>query len=163
LVNGLNNGARLGDVSPSPLAGEGRGGGESSPTAKASPPQPNLPPPGGREQNGTAPADRGIAGVLQLSPLVWADSWADLQRQRFESRERFVEGLMLKRLNSIYRVGRVRGDWWKWKVAPYTIDAVLIYAQPGHGKRASLFTDYTFGVWDDGDLVPVTKAYSGLT
>jgi DNA ligase 1 len=90
-------------------------------------------------------------------------SWADLERQRFESRERFVEGLMLKRLHSIYRVGRVRGDWWKWKVAPYTIDAVLIYAQPGHGKRASLFTDYTFGVWDDGNLVPVAKAYSGLT
>jgi ATP-dependent DNA ligase len=116
-----------------------------------------------REQLTTLANSLHTEGVLQLSPLVWAESWADLERQRFESRERFVEGLMLKRLDSIYRVGRVRGDWWKWKVAPYTIDAVLIYAQPGHGKRASLFTDYTFGVWDDGDLVPVAKAYSGLT
>jgi ATP-dependent DNA ligase len=116
-----------------------------------------------REQLTTLANSLKTDGVLQLSPLVWAESWADLERQRFESRERFVEGLMLKRLDSTYRVGRVRGGWWKWKVAPYTIDAVLIYAQPGHGKRASLFTDYTFGVWDDGNLVPVAKAYSGLT
>jgi DNA ligase-1 len=59
-------------------------------------------------------------------------------------------------------VGRRRGDWWKWKIDPYTVDAVLIYAQPGNGKRASLFTDYTFGVWDAGVLVPFAKAYSGL-
>ena len=70
---------------------------------------------------------------------------------------------MLKRSDSPYRVGRQRGDWWKWKVQPYTVDAVLIYAQRGHGKRASLYTDYTFGVWDAGQLVPVAKAYSGLT
>ena len=70
---------------------------------------------------------------------------------------------MLKRRGSIYRVGRVRGDWWKWKVNPLSIDAVLIAAQRGSGKRASLYTDYTFGVWDDGRLVPVAKAYSGLT
>ena len=69
---------------------------------------------------------------------------------------------MLKRLSSAYTVGRQRGDWWKWKIDPYTIDAVLIYAQPGSGKRASLLSDYTFGVWNAGELVPVAKAYSGL-
>ena len=70
---------------------------------------------------------------------------------------------MLKRLGSPYRVGRVRGDWWKWKVAPYIIDAVLINARRGSGKRASLYSDYTFGVWDGDELVPFAKAYSGLT
>jgi len=70
---------------------------------------------------------------------------------------------MLKRLGSPYGVGRPRGDWWKWKIEPYTLDAVLIYAQRGHGKRASLYTDYTFGLWRDGELVPFAKAYSGLT
>ncbi len=70
---------------------------------------------------------------------------------------------MLKRLGSPYRVGRRRGDWWKWKIDPYSVDAVLIYAQPGNGRRASLFTDYTFGVWDEGKLVPFAKAYSGLS
>jgi DNA ligase-1 len=70
---------------------------------------------------------------------------------------------MIKRRSSPYRVGRVRGDWWKWKVEPYTVDAVLIYAQRGSGKRASLYTDYTFGVWDGDTLVPFAKAYSGLT
>jgi DNA ligase-1 len=69
---------------------------------------------------------------------------------------------MLKRRGSPYRVGRKRGDWWKWKVDPYTLDAVLIYAQPGHGRRSGLLTDYTFGVWDGDHLVPVAKAYSGL-
>jgi DNA ligase-1 len=68
-----------------------------------------------------------------------------------------------RRRDSPYRVGRPKGDWWKWKIDPYTVDAVLIYAQRGHGRRASLFTDYTFGVWDRGELVPVAKAYSGLT
>jgi DNA ligase-1 len=70
---------------------------------------------------------------------------------------------MLKRRNSPYRVGRVRGDWWKWKIGPLTVDAVLVYAQPGTGKRATLFTDYTFAVWDEGELVAFAKAYSGLT
>ena len=70
---------------------------------------------------------------------------------------------MLKRLSSPYQTGRRRGDWWKWKVDPYTIDAVLIYAQAGHGRRSTLYTDYTFAVWDDDKLVPVAKAYSGLT
>jgi ATP-dependent DNA ligase len=70
---------------------------------------------------------------------------------------------MLKRLDSPYGVGRKRGDWWKWKIEPHTMDAVLIYAQPGSGKRASLLTDYTFGVWHEGRLVPIAKAYSGLS
>ncbi len=70
---------------------------------------------------------------------------------------------MLKRRGSPYRVGRTRGDWWKWKVNPYSIDAVLTAAQRGSGKRASLYTDYTFSVWDDGRLVPFAKAYSGLS
>ena len=103
------------------------------------------------------------SGVLRLSPSVTAASWEDLAGQRRGSRDRGVEGLMLKRASSAYAVGRKRGDWWKWKIEPYTIDAVLIYAQPGSGKRASLLTDYTFGVWHEGELVPIAKAYSGLS
>jgi DNA ligase-1 len=103
------------------------------------------------------------AKSLVLSPLVHATSWDDLAGQRAGSRDRNVEGLMLKRKDSPYRVGRVTGDWWKWKIGPLTLDAVLIYAQGGSGKRAGLFTDYTFGVWHEGKLVPVAKAYSGLT
>ncbi len=82
-----------------------------------------------------------------------------------ESRDRAVEGVMLKRRDSIYHAGRPTGPWWKLKVQPYTMDAVLISAQPGTGKRAGLLTDYTFGVWDDTktNLVPIAKAYSGLT
>jgi DNA ligase-1 len=101
--------------------------------------------------------------VLRASPLVEAPTWDELAAQRERSRERGVEGLMLKRRASIYGVGRKRGDWWKWKINPFTIDAVLIYAQPGSGRRASLLTDYTFGVWDGGELIPVAKAYSGLS
>lgn len=101
--------------------------------------------------------------LLMLSPTVEGDSWEALAKIRTESRERSVEGLMLKRLSSPYRVGRQRGDWWKWKIEPYTVDAVLIYAQRGHGKRATLYTDYTFAVWDGSELVPFAKAYSGLT
>jgi DNA ligase-1 len=100
---------------------------------------------------------------LKLSPIVVADSWESLAILRGESRARNVEGLMLKRRGSPYHTGRVRGDWWKWKIEPYTIDAVLILAQRGNGKRASLYTDYTFGLWNEGKLVPVAKAYSGLT
>ena len=103
------------------------------------------------------------AGVLRPSPVVVGSSWEGLAEVRSESRARGVEGLMLKRAASTYGVGRKRGDWWKWKIDPYTMDAVLIYAQPGSGKRASLLTDYTFGVWDQGELVPVAKAYSGLS
>ena len=98
-----------------------------------------------------------------LSPAVQAASWDQLSELRNESRDRNVEGFMLKRSSSPYRVGRQRGDWWTWKIDPYTIDAVLIYAQRGSGKRAAVYTDYTFGVWQDGKLVPVAKAYSGLT
>ena len=103
------------------------------------------------------------SGVLRPSPGVVGSSWDALAEVRSESRVRGVEGLMLKRASSAYGVGRKRGDWWKWKIEPYTIDAVLIYAQPGSGKRARLLTDYTFGVWDNGELVPVAKAYSGLS
>ena len=98
-----------------------------------------------------------------LSPVVEAASWEELTLLRRESRERKVEGFMLKRRDSPYRVGRRKGDWWKWKIDPYSVDAVLIYAQPGSGRRASLFTDYTFGIWDSGKLVPFAKAYSGLS
>jgi DNA ligase-1 len=101
--------------------------------------------------------------VLRLSPVDEAPTWTALAARREESRARGVEGLMLKRRDSVYGTGRRRGDWWKWKIEPFTIDAVLLYAQPGSGKRASLLTDYTFGVWHEGALVPVAKAYSGLT
>ena len=101
--------------------------------------------------------------AMVVSPVVTAANWAELRALREQSRERQVEGFMLKRKGSPYRVGRRRGDWWKWKIDPYSVDAVLIYAQPGNGRRASLFTDYTFGVWDNGELVPFAKAYSGLS
>jgi len=101
--------------------------------------------------------------AIRASPLVPGAGWDDLARVREEARDRNVEGLMLKRLASPYRTGRRRGDWWKWKIAPYTIDAVLVYAHPGHGRRATLFTDYTFAVWDGGELLPFAKAYSGLS
>jgi DNA ligase 1 len=100
---------------------------------------------------------------LRLSPLVDAPSWTELTNAWTASRDRLAEGLMLKQRDSAYGVGRRRGDWWKWKVLPHTIDAVLIAAQRGSGKRASLYTDYTFGVWDNGSLVTIAKAYSGLT
>ena len=103
------------------------------------------------------------ARVIRLSPTLSVSSYEQLSRRRAESREHGVEGVMIKRLASSYGVGRKRGDWWKWKIDPFTIDAVLIYAQPGSGKRASLLTDYTFGLWEGGELVPVAKAYSGLT
>ena len=100
---------------------------------------------------------------FQASSQVRAPSWETLAVARAQSREQGTEGLMLKRRDSAYGVGRQRGVWWKWKIEPYTLDAVLIYAQKGHGKRASLYTDYTFGLWKDGELVPFAKAYSGLT
>jgi DNA ligase-1 len=101
--------------------------------------------------------------ALVLSPIVTEPTWESLAAARQGSRERKVEGFMLKRLGSPYRVGRKRGDWWKWKIDPYSVDCVLIYAQPGNGRRAALFTDYTFGIWDNGKLVPFAKAYSGLS
>jgi DNA ligase 1 len=115
-------------------------------------------------QYGAAPS------VLDLSPLIEAPDWTTLSVLREESRGRGVEGLMLKARDAQYGVGRTKavGVWWKWKVDPYAVDAVLVYAQRGHGRRASLYTDYTFAVWDraaDGArvLVPFAKAYSGLT
>ncbi len=99
---------------------------------------------------------------LLHSPCVGGSSWESLATERSTSRERGVEGIMLKRRSAPYGVGRVRGDWWKWKIEPLEIDAVLLYAQAGHGRRAGLHSDYTLGVWHDGRLVPVAKAYSGL-
>jgi DNA ligase-1 len=109
------------------------------------------------DRSGEAAAPR-----LFTSPLVDGDSWAALAARRQESRARGVEGLMLKRRSSPYRTGRVRGDWWKWKIEPLEIDAVLLYAQAGHGRRAGLHSDYTLGVWDGERLVTIAKAYSGL-
>ncbi|OSO71768.1 ATP-dependent DNA ligase [Stutzerimonas stutzeri] len=108
---------------------------------------------------------------LMLSPLVSGADWQDLARLREASRALGVEGMMIKARAAQYGVGRTKdvGVWWKWKIDPYSVDAVLIYAQRGHGRRASLCTDYTFAVWDGepGDperkLVPFAKAYSGLT
>jgi DNA ligase 1 len=105
----------------------------------------------------TAPAAFGV------SPIVDASDWEALATLRNESRGRRVEGLMLKALDSPYGTGRQRGSWWKWKIDPHSFDGVMIYAQPGHGRRSNLYTDYTFGVWHDGELVPVAKAYSGLS
>lgn len=105
---------------------------------------------------------------LRISERVVEPSWEALREARAGSRERGVEGLMLKRLISPYLAGRRRGAWWKWKIEAMTIDCVLVYAQAGHGRRANLYTDYTLSVWSgpnagEGDLVPVAKAYSGLT
>jgi DNA ligase-1 len=100
---------------------------------------------------------------FEVSSQVRAPTWETLAQARAQSRELGTEGLMLKRLDSAYGVGRPRGVWWKWKIEPYTLDAVLIYAQKGSGKRASLYTDYTFGIWKGDELVPFAKAYSGLT
>jgi DNA ligase 1 len=100
---------------------------------------------------------------LRLSPRVAAEDWAGLAAARAQSREIGAEGLMLKRLGAPYLAGRKKGDWWKWKVDPLSIDAVMIYAQAGSGRRATLYTDFTFAVWNGNELVPFTKAYSGLT
>ncbi|MFC4276534.1 ATP-dependent DNA ligase [Achromobacter aloeverae] len=133
----------------------------------------------GRERAGHEHGARGNDGdsastpssSLILSPLLHGDDWAALEAQRAKSRALGVEGMMLKAASAAYGVGRTRetGIWWKWKIDPYSIDAVLIYAQRGHGRRASLYTDYTFAVWDgppgaaDRQLVPFAKAYSGLS
>jgi len=101
--------------------------------------------------------------ALVLSPLVQFGSWEELAALRAESRGRGAEGFMIKKKDSPYGVGRRRGDWWKWKIDPLTIDAVMIYAQKGAGRRSNLYTDYTFAVRDGDKLVPFTKAYSGLT
>lgn len=101
--------------------------------------------------------------------LCWSEEvtfvdWQELTKQRDRSREYHCEGLMLKHRHAPYGVGRKKGDWWKWKVDPMTVDAVMIYAQRGHGRRANLYTDFTFAIWnDDQELVPFAKAYTGLT
>ncbi|AVR47324.1 ATP-dependent DNA ligase [Christiangramia fulva] len=102
---------------------------------------------------------------LHLSEYITFESWKEAAEERERAREVMSEGLMLKRLDSPYLVGRKKGDWWKWKVDPLTIDAVLTYAMRGHGRRSNLFTDYTFGLWDEEkqELVTFAKAYSGLT
>ena len=108
------------------------------------------------------PGDTATLFPLRISPLLHAASWEDLAALQKGSRARGVEGLMLKRRSSPAGVGRQRGNMWKWKIDPLVIDAVLISAQSGHGRRANLYTDYTFGVWQGNELVPVAKAYSGL-
>ena len=148
-----------------------------------------------RERRAALEATAAAAG-LTVSPRVTGSTWQELAGLRAESRARAVEGLMLKHLDATYRVGRTKdaggANWWKWKIDPYTVDCVLVYAQAGHGRRASLYTDYTFAVWDRAPrdaaevqsyveatasggtpaaaqarglpvLVPFAKAYSGLT
>jgi DNA ligase 1 len=100
--------------------------------------------------------------ALEVSAARQASDWLEAARWREDARAAGVEGLMLKRVDSRYQAGRRRGDWWKWKLDPLSIDAVLIYAQAGHGRRATLYTDYTFALWDGDKLVAVAKAYSGL-
>ena len=116
-----------------------------------------------RESMQTIAAEVPDTAPLRLSASVPFKTWDDLSAARDQSRDLNAEGLMLKRRDSPYLSGRKRGDWWKWKIDPLTIDAVMIYAQAGHGRRANLFTDYTFAVRNGNDLVPFTKAYSGLT
>lgn len=100
---------------------------------------------------------------INISEIITAESWEDLAEVRENSRDNNSEGLMLKEINSHYHAGRKKGDWWKWKVSPLTIDAVLIYAQKGSGRRSSYYTDYTFAVKNEDKLVTIAKAYSGLT
>ncbi|MEM9346290.1 MAG: ATP-dependent DNA ligase [Planctomycetota bacterium] len=100
---------------------------------------------------------------IELSPIVNADHWSAITDYVAKARELGVEGVILKKRDSPYSAGRTRGPWWKWKADPYTIDAVLVQGQTGSGRRAGLYTSYTFAVWDGGELVPVTKAYSGLS
>ncbi len=100
---------------------------------------------------------------LLISPVLNCSSWEGVKKERNRSRDFLCEGLMLKKKQSVYESGRRRGNWWKWKVDALTVDGVLIYAQRGSGRRANLYTDYTFAIWDGEELVPFTKAYSGLT
>jgi DNA ligase 1 len=100
---------------------------------------------------------------LLISPTLAFSTWEEIVAHREHARATSIEGLMLKRLSSTYEVGRKRGDWWKWKVDPLSIDAVLTFSMQGHGRRADLYTDHTFGLWHEGQLVTFAKAYSGLT
>ena len=106
---------------------------------------------------------RGPRRCLDLSPMVSFTGWDELKELRDGARERGIEGLMLKRADSVYVAGRPKGPWFKWKRGALTLDTVLIYAQRGHGKRSSFYSDYTFGAWHGDELVPVGKAYSGFT
>jgi len=121
------------------------------------------------EQSKSAVTEQSQSDIpLHLSKTMNFNSWDELAHERERSREMLSEGLMLKRKDSPYLVGRKKGDWWKWKVDPLTIDAVLTYAMRGHGRRSNLFTDYTFALWKDNkegekELVTFAKAYSGLT
>jgi DNA ligase-1 len=119
-------------------------------------------------ENKTEVTDRNQSVPLFLSERMQFNSWEEVANERELAREKKSEGLMLKRNDSPYLVGRKKGDWWKWKVDPLTIDAVLTYAMRGHGRRSNLFTDYTFGLWStnekgEKELVTFAKAYSGLT
>ncbi|SHG33864.1 ATP-dependent DNA ligase [Pedobacter caeni] len=102
-------------------------------------------------------------GIVVISPTIEVGSWEALALLRADSRSNNSEGLMLKKLDSLYHSGRKRGDWWKWKINPYTVDTVMIYAQKGSGRRANFFTDYTFAVRDGDQLITIAKAYSGLS
>jgi DNA ligase 1 len=108
-------------------------------------------------------ADAGVRFPLQISEAIQCDAWEAVQDLIATARERGVEGVMLKRRSSTYEAGRPTGFWWKQKVDPYTVDTVMIAAEPGRGWRAGLLTDYTFGAWHEGSLVPVARAYSGFT
>ena len=108
-------------------------------------------------------ANQSKALPLRLSERLSFDTWAVLGDLRDVARSHHAEGLMIKNKQSPYGVGRKKGSWWKWKLDPLTIDAVMIYAQAGHGRRANLYTDFTFAVWQGNDLVPFAKAYSGLS
>ncbi|HTM97918.1 MAG TPA: ATP-dependent DNA ligase, partial [Pedobacter sp.] len=101
--------------------------------------------------------------IVKLSPIIHFETWEDLAELRSTARQINSEGIMLKKTNSAFHSGRKRGDWWKWKINPYTIDAVMIYAQKGSGRRANFYTDYTFAVIDGEKLITIAKAYSGLT
>lgn len=107
----------------------------------------------------------GVSGeeTLRVSTVYSFDDWESLFQMRDTARGHGAEGMMLKHRQGCYDVGRVTGTWWKSKVTPYTIDAVLVYAQRGHGRRAGMFSDYTFALWDEDRLVPFAKAYSGLS
>ena len=101
--------------------------------------------------------------ALILPEKLSFQQWEELSELRKQARMYKAEGLMLKHLDSAYRTGRKRGDWWKWKLDPLSLDAVLVYAQKGHGRRADLYTDYTFALWQGEQLLTFTKAYSGLS
>jgi DNA ligase-1 len=101
--------------------------------------------------------------IVVISPVIQFKNWQELAEIRETAREINSEGIMLKHMNSIFHAGRKRGDWWKWKINPYTVDTVMIYAQKGSGRRANFYTDYTFAVRDGEKLITIAKAYSGLT